>query len=94
MIGLLGGTPGKLVLGLRITRDDGATTPPGLQLGALRVLPQVAAQIPFIGWIISIGVTIASLVMVSQDPERRSVYDRLAGTRVVYKRSLDAASNQ
>ena len=30
MVAFLGGTPGKLMLGLRITHEDGATTPPGL----------------------------------------------------------------
>jgi uncharacterized RDD family membrane protein YckC len=84
----LGGTPGKLVTGLRVTRADGRTTPPGLAAAALRSLPGLFGIIPALGPLIGFGFAIASLVMVNTDPERRSAYDRIAGTRVVYKRHL------
>lgn len=81
-----GGTPGKLLLGLRITTDDGATTPPGARRAFLRFLPQFAAAIPGIGQLIATVVPIAAFVMVLRDrDERRSIYDRIAGTRVVHK---------
>ncbi|GJM39105.1 MAG: hypothetical protein DHS20C19_24720 [Acidimicrobiales bacterium] len=91
MVGLLGGTPGKLILGLRITRDDATTTPPGLEIGARRMIPALVGQVPIIGALITIGVTLASLIWVIDDPERRSAYDRIAGTRVVHKDRLPAA---
>lgn len=84
----LGGSPGKLALGLRITRSDGVTTPPGPGPAALRALPNVATAIPVIGALISIGMTIGSIIAVATDPERRSLYDRIANTRVVHKNRL------
>jgi len=83
-----GATPGKLIVGLRITRDDSATTPPGLEKAALRSAPSMVGLIPLLGPFISFVLVIASLIMVNTDPERRSAYDRIAGTRVVYKRFL------
>ncbi len=88
MTAYLGGTPGKLALGLRVTLDDGATTPPGLTPAALRSLPGLAGAIPGIGPVVAIGIAIASLVMVSNDDHRRSVYDRVANTRVVHKNRI------
>ena len=89
MVAFLGGTPGKLMLGLRITHEDGATTPPGLGKALLRSIPGFLAALPVIGQVVAILVPIAALVMVINDrPERRSVYDRIAGTRVVRKASL------
>ena len=47
------------------------------------------AALPVIGQVIAILVPIAALIMVINDrPERRSIYDRIAGTRVVRKASL------
>ncbi|MEQ8842178.1 MAG: RDD family protein [Acidimicrobiales bacterium] len=81
-----GGSPGKLMVGLRITTEDGATTPPGIAKATMRQLPQIAGAIPVIGTFIAIGFSVTSLVFVSTDPERRSAYDRLAGTRVIHRR--------
>ncbi|MEZ5167754.1 MAG: RDD family protein [Acidimicrobiales bacterium] len=84
-----GGTPGKLVLGLRITEADGTTTPPSWQTAAMRVIPiAIATSIPFVGGLIGFAVLIMCLVWVSNDPERRSVYDRVGNTRVVYANRL------
>ena len=89
MVAFLGGTPGKLMLGLRITHEDGASTPPGLGKALLRSIPGFLAALPVIGQVIAILVPIAALIMVINDqPERRSIYDRIAGTRVVRKASL------
>ena len=87
-VAFLGGTPGKLMVGLRVTLADGRTTPPGLAPAALRALPGLAGIIPLIGPLVGFGFAIASVIMVNTDPERRSAYDRIAGTRVVRKRPL------
>ncbi|MEZ5246232.1 MAG: RDD family protein [Acidimicrobiales bacterium] len=87
-VAFLGGSPGKLLLGLRVTLADGTTTPPGLAPAAVRSLPGFAGIIPLIGPLVGVGFAIASLIMVNNDPERRSAYDRIAGTRVVRKRLL------
>jgi uncharacterized RDD family membrane protein YckC len=83
-----GATPGKLMVGLRVTKEDSVTTPPGIEKAALRSTPALFGLIPVLGPAISIGLAIASLIMVNTDSERRSAYDRIAGTRVVYKRFL------
>ena len=88
MIAYLGGTPGKLMVGLRITAEDGATTPPGLAKAFRRILPAFFGFVPLIGGLIGIGFLVTTLVWVNTDPERRSAYDRLAGTRVVRKSHL------
>jgi uncharacterized RDD family membrane protein YckC len=88
MIAYLGGTPGKLMVGLRITADDGATTPPGLARAFRRMLPAFIGIVPYFGGLIGIGFMVMSLVWVNTDPERRSAYDRFAGTRVVRKSHL------
>jgi uncharacterized RDD family membrane protein YckC len=88
LAGLAGGTPGKLMLGLRITREDGTTTPPGVGRGFLRMVPGLIGSIPLIGVVLSMVVVVLSVVWVNTDPERRSPYDRVAGTRVVYRDRL------
>lgn len=79
-----GGSIGKLMVGLRITTADG-TTPPGFGPAVLRSLPWVATLIPFLGIPIWFGLVIAGMVMISNDSERRSPFDRIASTRVVHK---------
>lgn len=88
MVAFLGGTPGKLLLGLRITTADGYTTPPGLGPAVVRWLPALLGIIPVIGVLIAAGLPIANVIMVNTDPERRSAYDRIAGTRVVRRSHL------
>jgi len=85
MIALLGGTPGKLLVGLRVTKPDGQTTPPGLGPAILRCLPWLSFMVPFLGPLAWIGVQIANIIMTSDDPERRSLHDRVGGTRVVHR---------
>lgn len=93
-VAYLGGTPGKLMVGLRVTLADGATTPPGLGPAVLRALPGLAGIIPLLGPFIGLGFAVASVFMVNNDPERRSAYDRIAGTRVVRKRFLSSAPSR
>ena len=88
MIATKGGTPGKLMLGLRITMEDGVTTPPGGSKAIIRNIPGLVGIIPLLGQLISLGFVIMSLIWVSGDNERRSAYDRIAGTRVVYANKL------
>lgn len=88
-IRMLGGTPGKLVLGLRITDADSVTTPPSMRNSAMRVIPiAVVTQIPLVGFLASIAILVMCIVWVNGDAERRSVYDRVGDTRVVYKNVL------
>jgi uncharacterized RDD family membrane protein YckC len=86
MTATLGGTPGKLMLGLRITTSDGTTTPPGFGPATLRTLPWLPTLIPLLGVLIWIGIAIAGIVMISNDSERRSPFDRAGGTRVIRTR--------
>ena len=87
-VAIFGATPGKLMVGLRITTEDGTTTPPGLRKAMIRYVPQILGGVPLIGPLIALGFVISSLIGVNTDPERRSAYDRIAGTRVVHKRHL------
>lgn len=91
MVAFLGGTPGKLILKLRITSEDGSTTPPGLGRAGRRALPQIIGSVPLIGPLVGLAAAILSVVWVNTDHERRSAYDRIAGTRVVHARSIAPA---
>ncbi|MEZ5246231.1 MAG: RDD family protein [Acidimicrobiales bacterium] len=84
LVATRGGSPGKLMLGLRVTMADG-TTPIGYGPATIRVLPWLPTMIPFLGVIAWLGVVIGSLIMMSSDTERRSLFDRIANTRVVRK---------
>jgi uncharacterized RDD family membrane protein YckC len=88
MIAKFGGSPGKLAVGLRVTKIDGITTPPGDRESFMRTLPGLLGLIPVVGGLISLGIGLASIRYISTDPERRSIYDRMGGTRVVYKNRL------
>jgi uncharacterized RDD family membrane protein YckC len=67
-----GGTPGKRIMGLRVVTSDGGRISWGRAIG--RVAGEwVNGMIPF--WI---GYIIAAF-----DPERRTVHDHIAGTRVI-----------
>jgi uncharacterized RDD family membrane protein YckC len=82
-VGALGGTPGKLMLGLRVVTQESGTTPPGWDKAGLRYLPSLVGLVPFIGWFASMAVAVASLVWIFSDDRRRSVFDRVAATYVV-----------
>ncbi len=88
MAAWLGGTPGKLVVGLRITTKDGTSTPPGIGPAFLRVLPSLINVVPVVGPYLGLGLIILNVVFVAKDTERRSVHDRVGGTRIVRKERL------
>ena len=68
-----GATPGKMALGLKIVRTDGSPLPVGLAFG--RYLAQMLSGFLLIGYL-----------MAAFDTEKRSLHDRICGTRVVYAR--------
>jgi uncharacterized RDD family membrane protein YckC len=82
-VGTLGATPGKLVLGLRVVRQEDGTSPPGWDKALLRYAPDLAGLVPVIGGLVSIAFLILSLVWLGTDPRRRTIYDRAATTYVV-----------
>jgi uncharacterized RDD family membrane protein YckC len=84
LVATRGGSPGKLLLGLRVTLADG-TTPIGFGPAAMRSVPWLPTLIPLFGMVVWVALVITSLVFISNDPERRSVFDRAANTRVVRK---------
>jgi len=67
-----GGTPGKLILGLRIIRADGSMLTPGQAAG--RYFAYLLNSFTF-----AIGFIIAGF-----DPEKRALHDRICDTRVIY----------
>lgn len=68
-------TPGKWIVGLRITRSDNETFP---STGRLIVR--------YIGYIISCTPLMLGFIWMNFDPQRRTWHDRLAGTRVITTR--------
>jgi uncharacterized RDD family membrane protein YckC len=69
---MIGQTPGKALMGLRVMRTDGQ--PLGLGRALLRYVGYWIAALPlFLGFLWVLG-----------DPARRGWHDRLAGTCVVY----------
>lgn len=86
-----GGQPGKLMLGLRIIRQDGRPIDAGVAFR--RWSPVLAlivlSLIPVIGLIASLGRLIllaANLAMVLTDERRRDVFDHVASTYVITTR--------
>ncbi|MEM9467348.1 MAG: RDD family protein, partial [Actinomycetota bacterium] len=59
MVAYRGGTPGKLMLGLRITTGDGETTPPGFVRALRRSIPAFLGWVPVLGQLIGVGVPLA-----------------------------------
>jgi uncharacterized RDD family membrane protein YckC len=86
MTATIGATPGKLMLGLRVTTADGSTTPPGFGPATLRALPWLPTLIPVLGILLWIAIAVAGVVMISNDNERRSLFDRTGNTRVIRTR--------
>jgi uncharacterized RDD family membrane protein YckC len=69
-----GATPGKMALGLKVTRADGSPVSAGLAAGRF-FAKYLSALILCIGFIIA-----------AFDREKRSLHDHICGTRVVYSR--------
>ncbi len=81
----LGGTPGKLLLGMRVAEADNGMTPPSLVVAAKRAANRLLGFITGIGGIIALIIGIASLVMLFTDDRHQTVMDKIAGTVVVKK---------
>jgi len=71
--GKFGGTPGKLICGLRVIRSDGAKLT--YRRAALRAVAKLLNSF-------TLGL---SYLIVAVDPERRGLHDFLCDTRVIYK---------
>ncbi|MEW6336463.1 MAG: RDD family protein [Acidobacteriota bacterium] len=69
----VGGTPGKLVLRLRVVGADGS--PVGLRRAIVRNLLRVVDSLPALG--------ILGAVLIASSNERTRIGDRVAGTRVI-----------
>ena len=74
----LGGTPGKLLLGLRIVDPATGTWPTGLRAVAREGVLTVSGLVPF-----GIGTIAVIAPAAFGDHEKRGVHDRLARTVVV-----------
>lgn len=68
-----GGTPGKLLLGLRIIRSDGGPISAGRAVGRM-FAHGLSGMILYIGYI-----------MAGFDSEKRALHDHICDTRVIYK---------
>ena len=91
LVARAGGQPGKLMVGLRIVRADGAPLDfrtafmrwvPVLALGVLSLVPIVSLFSGLARFVL----LIANLVLVCSDGRRQSVFDKVAGTYVVVAR--------
>ncbi len=71
-VGAWGGTPGKLLCGLRIVQPDGS------KVSYLRALGRYIAEI--LSWII----LLIGYLMAAFDSEKRTLHDRIASTRVIH----------
>ena len=86
----LSATVGKLILGLRIVKEDG-TEPLGTDVGPLRSgvhLAGILGSIPILGFLVQIVVAIVglvSLVFLFTDDQNQTVMDKVAKTYVVKK---------
>lgn len=71
-----GATLGKMALGLKVVRSNGASLGWGISIGRY-LMSLVSGMILLIGYI-----------MAGFDNEKRALHDRVCDTRVIYKRSL------
>ncbi|MCB9687498.1 MAG: RDD family protein [Alphaproteobacteria bacterium] len=86
---LLGRTPGKALLGLRVEGAGGGL--PSWREAFLREVFVVLGAIPFVGPLLALAAWIAIVVTVRRSPDGRGLHDRWAGgTRVVGPRSAPA----
>lgn len=65
-------TPGKWIMGIKITTADNETFPPTWRL-----------IVRFIGYILSCAPLMLGFIWMNIDPQRRAWHDRLSGTRVI-----------
>ena len=71
--GNVGGTPGKLILGLRIVNEQGTTI--GIPRAILR----------YIGKIVSGMILLIGYIMIGFTQKKQGLHDMIASTYVVYK---------
>jgi uncharacterized RDD family membrane protein YckC len=69
-----GATPGKMALGLKVTRADGGPISVGLAVGR------------YFAKILSVCTLWIGFIIAGFDREKRSLHDHICGTRVVYTR--------
>jgi len=84
-VALLGATPGKLILGLRVAKVNTGASPPGWGKAALRAANRAAAMIPLFGGLIGGLVGLVSLVLLFSDKQHQTVMDKVASTVVIKK---------
>jgi uncharacterized RDD family membrane protein YckC len=78
-----GGTPGKLILGLRIVEMENGSTPPDQNHAVMRWVPSLVGYVPILGGLISLVIFIISLVWLFSDANRQTVFDKVGKTFVV-----------
>lgn len=83
-VALRGATPGKLMVGTRVSAVDPSEIPPGHRAGVLRALNRIFGAVPIVSFIFPL-IGLASFVMLFAHPQRRTVMDLIAGTVVVEK---------
>ena len=71
--GRFGATPGKMIAGLKIVREDGS--PIGYGLAALRMLAEIVSAL-------TLGI---GYIMIAFDSQKRALHDRICNTRVIRK---------
>jgi len=78
-----GKTPGKAVLGLKVTSGDGGSNPTWKE-AMMREVFVLAGAVPFVGPFLALGCWIGIGVTANRDPLDRGFHDEWAGgTRVV-----------
>jgi uncharacterized RDD family membrane protein YckC len=78
-----GRTPGKLVMGLRVVRDDGG--PIKFRHAVVRAL--IAAAVEWPGLLMPLVTWAASLITMATNPQSKRLGDLAAGTIVIHERS-------
>ena len=76
-----------MMLGLLVTKEDGQSRIE-FQQAFMRSLPGLFGVIPGINILVGLVMLIGSIIGILNDAERRSFYDRIGKTRVVYKNKL------
>jgi|TARA_Y100000310_G_scaffold189730_1_gene189695 uncharacterized RDD family membrane protein YckC len=82
MDGTLGGTPGKLILGMKIVKEDGSYI--GIPKAIFR----------YIGKIISTLILFLGHLMIAWDKRKQGLHDKIAGTFVVWKGGHSAPATE
>lgn len=81
---LKGGTPGKLIVGIRIV-NEGETGPPGFATSFKRNLVYLGGLIPVVGGFATGVVWFISFIFLFTDDKRQTIMDKFAGTVVIEK---------